>query len=155
MRKRFNPAQFSLIKAHVTLCRDEDVRDWSETLSRAEMIRAVDVQLRFGQPIREQDLVYLPVVGSTEAFDQLRRDLLGEEHRRKQEPHITLVHPRNGSCTAEQFKEICSEFADELPLRFREFTFIEQTDGGPWRNIRSFPIDAPSFEDSGAMCDLG
>ena len=29
LRKRFNPAQAALIPAHITLCREDEVNDWT------------------------------------------------------------------------------------------------------------------------------
>ena len=143
IRQRFNPAQFALIAAHVTLIRDEDVPNWSRLRARAQRVASVDITLRFGAPIRQKNLVYLPSVGPTDDFDRLRRELLGDDHCRKQEPHISLIHPRNGKCDGEDFAAIKENMGNELCIRFQMMTFIEQLDGSAWRNVGSFPNCEP------------
>lgn len=147
IRQQFNSAQFELIAAHVTLCRDEDVRDWTEVETRAREIQSIHVPLRFGPPVRDGNLVYLPALGSTDAFDQLRIRILNNEHIRKQQPHITLVHPRNGTCTTEQFDTIRTLVSAEFTLLFRCITFIEQVAGTPWRNLHIFPSERDAYGD--------
>lgn len=131
--------QASLIAAHVTLCRDDEVLEWSALQDRAHQMSEFEVSLRFGAPVREQNLVYLPVVGSTESFDKLRLQVLDDETCRIQEPHITLIHPRNGICTDATFEAIQSLFNEELNIAFRELTFIEKIGEQPWRSIQTFP----------------
>lgn len=140
IRERYNPAQHALIAAHVTLCRDEDDIDWEALERRAEWMSPFEVRLRFGAPVKEENLVYLPVVGSTAAFDALRCEVLEDPHCRRQEPHITLVHPRNGTCTDKAFAELHALFETGLEVTFEQFTLIRQIDGGPWENRRSFPV---------------
>ena len=139
VRQQFNPVQFGLIASHVTLCRDEDNPDWVTLQSRAENMRRLEIELCFGEPIREGNLVYLPAVGNTEAFEELRALILDDSHCRKQDPHITLVHPRNGTCSAKEFAEICSLVDAPLSITFRQLTFIEQNDGARWRDLRTLP----------------
>ena len=139
LRERYNPIQFSLINAHVTLCRDEEVCDWPNLLTRAQQIHAIDISLEFGSPIKEGDLVYLPVAGTTDDFDNLRIRLLEDPNCRIQEPHITIVHPRNGTCNGEQFEKICEVFSANFTIPFRSFTFIQKHGAEPWENICTFP----------------
>ncbi len=141
IRRRFNPEQYALISSHVTLCRDEDRPDWVAVRSRAELIDSMKIRLRFGTAVREGNLVYLPVVGPTRDFDALRARLLNDSHCRKQEPHITLVHPRNGSCNESEFAGICSFIPAELSITFRQMTLIEQIGDSPWRDLQSYPKD--------------
>jgi len=147
IRQQFNSAQFALIAAHVTLFRDEDVHDWSEVQTRASEIGSIHVPLRFGPPVQDGDLVYLPALGSTQAFDELRIRILNNEHCRNQEPHITLVHPRNGTCTTEQFDTIRSLITAEFTVLFQSLTFIEQVAGGPWHNLHTFPSECDAYGD--------
>ncbi len=133
LRLRFNPAQAMLIPAHITLCREDEVSDWVDLERRLRALAPVNLNLEFGLPIREDNFVYLPVVGSTEPFDQLRHDLLGVNGQapRKHLPHLTIIHPRNGVCTNEIFTEVVASLQ---PFRatFREISLIEQRDGGVW-----------------------
>ena len=139
-REQFNPVQFSLINAHVTLCRDDEVDEWSLLQERAQEIDSIGVSLEFGLPVKEANLVYLPVIGSTDDFDQLRSQLLNNPNCRKQKPHITIVHPRNGVCSTDQFNSICDEFCEPFTIQFPVLTFIEKHGDAPWYNVISFPV---------------
>lgn len=134
IRSHFNPVQFGLIRAHVTLCREDEVGDLGELSSRLTKLGAIEVELTFGTPVRDRNRVSLPAFGSTESFDALRDSLLavGGSGPRKQDPHVTLVHPRNGTCSDSDFEEIarrCGPFT----TTFRTVSLIEQVDGGPWK----------------------
>jgi hypothetical protein len=136
LRSRFNRAQFELIRAHATLCREDEVSDWGEVASRVKGLGAIEVSLEFGMPVREGNLVYLPTVGSTQSFDQLRHTLLStdESSPRKHSPHLTLIHPRNGVCSTSVFDELTSQCKPFLAV-FRCVTLIEQINGGRWTEL--------------------
>ena len=138
LRAACNPAQHALIRAHVTLCREDEVHDWDELAKRLTAIGPVSVALAFGAPVRDGDLVYLPATGSTASFDQLRASLLDRPAAsiRRQAPHITLIHPRNGTCSDATFASIlarCSPF----DVTLRAVTLIAQVDDGPWQDLLS------------------
>ncbi|MEO8200287.1 MAG: 2'-5' RNA ligase family protein [Gemmatimonadota bacterium] len=139
LRTRFNPVQSDLIRAHVTLCREDEVDDWMLLSSRLAGITPIAVTLRFTAPVRDRDLVYLPASGSTESFDSLRHSLLspGGQPPRKHQPHITLIHPRNGTCSDADFMEIATQ-VEPFQVTFRAVTLIEQVDGGRWTDIAAF-----------------
>ncbi|MEP7325852.1 MAG: 2'-5' RNA ligase family protein [Gemmatimonadota bacterium] len=138
LRSRFNPVQFGLIRAHVTLCRDEDVADWEALSLRLARVGVINVTLAFETPIRDGNLVYLPATSSDGSFDRLRHALLGPvSAARKQHPHLTLIHPRNGTCSDAMFDEIRSRWVP-FTAAFREVTLIEQIDGGRWMNLVTF-----------------
>lgn len=138
IRQRFNLVQYSLIAAHVSLCREDEVNDWATIQATARQITSINISLSFGTPTRENNLVYLPVVGSTNDFDELRRRILDDANCRKQQPHITLIHPRNGTCSIQQFELIC-ELAKEWTITFHNLTFIKKIGDSPWRNLCTFP----------------
>lgn len=133
LRSAYNPAQHALIRAHVTLCREDEVEDWDDVASRLRACPSITVPLAFGAPVRDGDLVYLPAIGSTSSFDQLRATLLSRPGTvvRKHDPHITLIHPRNGSCSDEVFAALVGSCAP-FTVTFREVTLITQLDGGVW-----------------------
>ncbi len=133
MRGKFNPAQAKLIPAHVTLCREDEIDDWSALERRINELLPIQVTLEFGCPIRDGNLVWLPAVSGVEKFDELRNNLFNCQHisPRKQSPHITMVHPRNGICTDAIYDEIVSRIRP-FTWTFREISLIEQTAGGPW-----------------------
>ncbi len=136
LRSRFNPVQFELIRAHVTLCREDEVSDWDKFASRLSDLRTIEVTLSFGLPVRDDNLVYLPATGSTESYDALRSLLLSTRNSlpRKHIPHITIVHPRNGSCSDFVFGEIASQLKP-FTATFRSVTLIEQVDDEPWQDL--------------------
>lgn len=128
--------QAKLIPAHVTLCREDEVSDWVGLECRALAIAPIEVAIAFGSPLREGNLVYLPAVGSTADFDQLRHALLARDGKapRKHAPHITIIHPRNGVCTDSMFAEISSRVVP-FTATFREISLIKQQDGGSWERF--------------------
>ncbi|MEP7384375.1 MAG: 2'-5' RNA ligase family protein [Gemmatimonadota bacterium] len=140
LRARFNRAQFDLIRAHVTLCREDEVRDWRALEARLRRLSTIEVTLAFERPRRDGHLVYIPVAGPTDSFDALRASLLGDDVAapRRHLPHITLVHPRNGRCDDVAFAEIV-EVSAPFTATFRRVALIEQIDGGPWRTRVDFP----------------
>lgn len=133
LRQQFNPRQAELIPAHVTLCREDEVADWDLLRKRASGLCPFELRLEFGQAVRSGDLVYLPVVNGEAEFQKLRGDLLG--HRpRNHEPHITVIHPRNGRCTDRDFEEIHRRASPFVHV-FRRIRVIEQTSGGRWKTL--------------------
>lgn len=139
LRARFNRVQFELIRAHVTLCREDEVSDWDKIASRLSDPGSIEVKLSFGEPVRDGNLVYLPATGSTESYDALRSALLSTRNSlpRKHDPHITLVHPRNGTCSDFVFDEIACQLKP-FTITFRSVTLIEQVDGGSWQELKTF-----------------
>lgn len=139
IRLRYNEVQFYLIRAHVTLCREDEVHDWSELEERLSILSHISVTLCFGELVRAGDLVYLPAVGSNSAFHHLRNLLLatGEKQPRLHQPHLTLVHPRNGKCSDESFSEIQALY-QPFSAEFNCVTLIEQSGVGPWRDLAEF-----------------
>lgn len=133
LRRRFNPRQAELIPAHVTLCREDEVDDWRELKARALGLDPLQLKLTFGRPVREQNLVYLPVVEGLDAFRMLRETLLGASPR-DHDPHITLIHPRNGNCTDDVFDEIM-RLSRPFSHTFEVIRVIEQRNGGVWRTV--------------------
>ncbi len=139
IRSRFNSSQFGIIRAHVTLCREDEVTNWDLLASRLAELAPLEVVLTFGMPVREDDLVYLPATGSTDGFDALRNSLLATPiaMTRKHMPHITLIHPRNGVCSDSVFDAIVLQ-TKPVTITFRTITLIEQVDGGCWQELQTF-----------------
>jgi 2'-5' RNA ligase len=136
LRFEFNPVQAQLIPPHVTLCREDEINDWCSLERRIKEVLPVQITLGFGCPIRDGNLVLLPAVSGTEDFDELRNRLLGSHlmEPRKQSPHITLIHPRNGVCTDAIYAQIVRRI-QPFSWTFRHISLIEQTAGGPWLRI--------------------
>lgn len=135
VRLRYNPIQAGLIPAHVTLCREDEVTDWDAFSTRLESLRPFEITLTFGLPVRDRDFVYLPVLEGSDDYQNFRRKILPQEAR-NHTPHVTLIHPRNGTCTDPIFADISANITSPLRYTFREVTLIEQEDGGVW-NVMS------------------
>lgn len=141
IRREYNPAQYALIKCHVTLCREDELVDIETVLHNIHQLPAWQLTLTFGRPIRfaEGKGVMIPALGSQEAFQQLRKDVLKGvlENPRLHQPHLTLIHPRNATCTDELF-DFISGCAWPSQLEFRKLSLIEQNKGGPWQSLATF-----------------
>ena len=143
IRNRFNPLQQQLIDAHVTLCREDELVNIDLVLDNLKNIHHKTITLFFEKPIRfDNDKgVLIPASGANEAFYQLRKQVLQglADDPRQHEPHITLMHPRNATCTDEIFKVI--EMVT-LPkqLSFHTRSLIEQTDDAPWVTLNVFTL---------------
>lgn len=147
LRREFNAEQARLIASHVTLCREDEVSDWEQLAQRLESLRPQQVTLDFGMPCREDNLVYLPCVGSTYEFDHLRAILLNTSSSiaRPHKPHITIIHARNGTCDNSIFERVSSQ-CRPFSATFHEVSFIEQTNGGIWTVLNQFPLSDRSRE---------
>ena len=141
LRKEFNPRQHELIAAHVTLCREDEIRNWEQVRSNLNKLSQISINLVFSKCLRfsEGKGVYLEHDGETGGFDQLRAQVLeGTSHSiRKHEPHITLMHPRNSICTDETFAQF-QELTLPLSFSFTETCLIEQVGAGPWKVLETF-----------------
>lgn len=143
VRKRFNPAQFELIAAHVTLCREDELEPMDRVLRNLEQMKHESIFVDFGPPVRFSDGkgVFISAVGDQAPFQELRKAILQGvvENPRRQEPHITLMHPRNSECTDSIFAEIEKL---ELPrtIEFRKICLIEQASGERWKVLKTFDL---------------
>lgn len=138
IRQQFNPCQAELISAHVTLCREDEVEDWAELETRISDLPSA-VNLEFGVPVRDSDLVYMPGFDKDGSFRSLRKHLLNSDRVRDHEPHVTLIHPRNGRCTDDAWETIGRRI-EPFAYTFHEVSFILQLDGGVWQTIDAFPL---------------
>lgn len=110
IRQEFNPRQFELIKAHVTLCREDELENLEQVLSNLLMLVQTQEKfyIEFGKVARFDNGkgLFLPATNDNIQFENLRRQVLNGliDHPRKQEAHITLMHPRNSTCTDHIFE---------------------------------------------------
>ena len=138
LRSRLDPIQASLIPAHVTLCREDEL----EPLAEASIFDRVGkwahgpLNLSFSQPIRfEEHGVLLPCTLGARAFQALRAWLLDAHTPRKSAAHITLAHPRNPVAAGNTEEELAA-CPRELQLKFARVALIEQQGTGPWRVLQ-------------------
>ncbi|MDT0538606.1 MULTISPECIES: 2'-5' RNA ligase family protein [Croceitalea] len=143
IRAKFNPEQYNLIPAHVTLCREDEIEPIVKTIARIESIRLEKpIRIEFGKALRFSDGkgVYLSSFGHNKEFKELRKLVLGpNELKKEQVPHITLMHPRNSTCTDEKFERI-ENYSLPKVLELGKISLIEQKNGGKWNVLREFNI---------------
>ncbi|HUM51653.1 MAG TPA: hypothetical protein PK431_07535 [Chitinophagales bacterium] len=141
IRQEFNPRQFELIKAHVTLCREDEIINLEKVKSNLLLLTTSEINIEFGKIKRSDNGngLFLPATNDNVEFDNLRKQVLSglTDHPRKQKAHITLMHPRNSTCTDNIFKQV-EKIKLPTKINFRKISIIEQKDGGQWRILEEF-----------------
>jgi 2'-5' RNA ligase len=144
IRAEFNPEQYGLISAHVTLCREDEIDPVEKVIENIKSISwDKPVRIEFDPPERFENGkgVFIPAKSDNPDFYALRKAVLNglNEFPGTLLPHITLMHPRNSTCTDIIFERIRKY---ELPseLIFDKISLIEQHNGGKWMIIEQFPI---------------
>jgi 2'-5' RNA ligase len=143
IRGQFNPVQQQLIKAHITLCREDELIAVETVLKNIQSLAIKTITLGFGTPIRFDDGkgILLPATEGLDNFHTLRIQVLQGiiEQPRVQAPHITLLHPRNATCTDAIFEQILeTEFPSKI--KFSNISLIEQIDGKEWNVLKEFNL---------------
>jgi 2'-5' RNA ligase len=144
IRVQFNPIQYNLIAAHLTLCREDEIEPIEKVIENIQSItKAEPLRLEFDAPERFENGkgVFIPAKKSNAAFSELRKTILKGLNNQPREhiPHITLMHPRNSTCTDIIWEHIQKQ---ELPgeLLFDKISLIEQHNGGRWTIIEQFSM---------------
>jgi len=144
IREKYNIQQARLINSHVTLCREDEILDIHKIFDNIATFNPGVITLEFGQVIRfsNGNGVLIPATND-DAFHELRETVLKGTNTtiRRHPPHITLMHPRNSTCTDEIFETIKKV---NLPthLMFKSISLIEQVDGGVWEILEAFSLKA-------------
>ena len=83
--------------------------------------------------------LFLPATIDNEDFQELRRKVLVglSDNLKMQEPHITLMHPRNSTCTDSIFGQI-EKVSLPTKLTFERISLIEQEQDGQWKTLQEF-----------------
>lgn len=143
IRSRYNPLQQKLIDAHVTLCREDEIENMDAVLDNLEHLQQQPISLFFEEPVRFDNGagVLIPAAANNDAFQHLRKKILAGaiEDPLEHQPHITLMHPRNATCTDAIFEAIKRESFPKR-LKFNTITLIEQRDGGTWITLKWFAM---------------
>jgi 2'-5' RNA ligase len=147
IRNEFNPRQFEIIKAHVTLCREDEIQDLDMVISNLMLYTRTKSSfiIEFG-PMERFDNgkgLLLPATKDHQDFKTLRKKVLSglTDNPRDQKPHITLMHPRNSTCNDHIFQQI-GKVALPTKLAFQQISLIEQeVDGGPWKTLKIFTFN--------------
>ena len=139
VRRRVDPVQSSLIPAHVTLCRDDELSGVSLDALTTRLAGRAPLRLAFGDVVAFGGHGMMARCSEgVELYSQLRRSVLGIGAR-EAKPHITLAHPRNPRAPGNVLDAIDLEFP--LHVVFDLATLIEEEAAGlAWRVIREFPI---------------
>lgn len=139
IRERFNPTQFHLIPAHVTLCRETELTDLETVLHRLNTLAFQPFRLDFDTPIRVENGkgVLLPCLNEAK-FHELR-NLLLPNTTEMPSAHITLMHPRNATCTDAIFAEI-RHYPLPTQFHFATICLIQQENGGKWEILQSVEL---------------
>jgi 2'-5' RNA ligase len=145
IRKEFNPEQFELIKSHVTLCRETELEPLENLIQTLEALDYKYITINFGPPVRfcNGKGVLIPAIGDTDQFQKLRELILSGIiiDQGNPTPHITLMHPRNSTCTDGIFEQIENTgFPDKLA--FRKISLIEQEEKNKWKILKEFELNA-------------
>lgn len=143
VRRTFNPVQYALIRSHVTLCREDELVHPGAVLKQLESLTLNSITIHFGPVTRFADGkgVMLPVGNNNAPFHALREIILADSpgKPRLHQPHLTLMHPRNATCTNSIFEQI-KKYHLPARLTFRSICLIQQTGGVPWKILREYPL---------------
>lgn len=144
IRKTFNSLQYQLIQSHITLCREHELNQYlPEILDRLRQLQFPVFRLKFSTPVRFANGkgVFIPISDPDGNFLKLRQTLLNGLPflPEDQEPHLTLLHPRNATCTDSVFETILKMPLPEH-LTFNSISLIEQENGNPWKCLSVFRL---------------
>ncbi|KQC00363.1 2'-5' RNA ligase family protein [Pedobacter sp. Hv1] len=144
IRAEFNPIQQQLIAAHVTLCREDEIEPIALVLQNIKAIilnQALSIEFNSVARFDNGKGVLLPASVNNNDFHELRKKVLKglNDSPRIHSPHLTLMHPRNSTCTDEIFEKIKQH---EFPtmLYFDQISLIEQKSNEKWIVIDQFPF---------------
>jgi hypothetical protein len=143
IRERFNQIQHSLIAAHITLCREDEIEELDKVIANIKTLHLKEpIFLQLGKPERFDDGKGVTILAkSSKEFDGLRKKVLSgiTDSPKQHQAHITLMHPRNSLCTDLVFNQI-NDYPLPLSLTLDTISLIEQIDGGPWNILAEFQI---------------
>ncbi len=141
IRQEFNPIQSEIIKSHVTLGREDEIENLDEIITNLNRLTNKNISIEFGEVARFENGngVLLPAKGDNVEFQELRKYILFglKVNPGIHEPHITLMHPRNSTCTDTIFAQI-KKINLPTKLEFKSISLIEQKDSGQWKLLQDF-----------------
>ena len=110
IRAGYNPEQFKLIPAHITLCREDELEPIEKIIERIKSIqleKPIRIELNGVERFAEGKGVLITATKGINDFRELRKTILETtELLREQFPHVTLMHPRNATYSDTLFAEI-------------------------------------------------
>ncbi len=109
IRMEFNPEQYKLISAHVTLCREDEIGSIKSIVERIKSIslkKPIQIEFKNVEWFSDGKGILIPATDKNIEFRELRKSVLGQTKLTKEQfPHITLMHPRNSPCTDDIFNQ--------------------------------------------------
>jgi hypothetical protein len=151
LRQALDPVQASLIDAHVTLCREDEIvhLDRLALFGRVETWAQGPIRLGFG-PARlfGGHGVLLPCEQGTASFQALRRWMLQDTSAREHHAHLTLAHPRNPRAAGHTEAAVAA-CPQALELEFSTVSLIEQRGSAPWTILQASALGG------GSACGAG
>jgi 2'-5' RNA ligase len=140
VRKVVDPIQSSLIPAHITLCREDELCDLSKLKDRLSKIPFKPLTLSFGklEAFAGHGLLLNCIEGEHE-FRLLREYLLDSKNIRKQKPHITLAHPRNPKAAGNLLSST-SQLPETIEIIFPTIYLIEQERSEAWHVLERYEL---------------
>lgn len=106
-------------------------------------MQLLSINIRFGKVTRfaEGKGVLIPALKENSEFHRLRKVLLKNVTAETgfPEAHITLMHPRNSTCTDKIFRGIQKAIRPQL-ITFTKVSLIEQINGRKWKIKDEFPL---------------
>jgi 2'-5' RNA ligase len=140
VRRVVDPIQSSLIPAHVTLCREDELGDLASVRARLRAAPFKPLTLRFGKPVAFAGHgLLLECVEGEDRFRALREQLLAPSRVREQKPHITLAHPRNPRSRGNSLSNTAT-LPEVIEVTFASVYLIEQEGGEPWRVLEEYEL---------------
>ncbi len=144
IRQAVNPLQYALIKSHLTLCREDELEPLDTALRNLQQVKHPSITIGFGPAIRfaEGKGILLPAIEGLPSFQVLRKAILKNiaDNPRLHQAHITLLHPRNATCTDAIFAKV-QQASLPMQIQFDTISLIEQIDGGAWTVLEQFVLD--------------
>lgn len=138
LRSTLDPIQASLVAAHVTLCREDEIEqlDPAAVFSRVQSWTEGPLRLVFGGPrLFNGHGVLLPCDQGSSGFHRLRQWLLQSRGVRQHAAHLTLAHPRNLKAVGNTPAALAG-CPHVLDLLFPVVALIEQHGSAPWRVLQ-------------------
>ncbi len=138
VRSIVDPIQASLIRAHVTFLREDEIPEhhWQELIRNLQSPE-FPLTLTFGEPERSVDHGILMRCHQGQAeFQRLRCRMFEHLIARELSAHLTLAHPRNPKAPGNSLENTCP-LKDGLTVSFEELTLIRQAGNDPWQTLRT------------------
>jgi 2'-5' RNA ligase len=145
VRNLVDPMQSSLIPAHITLCREDELEDLSTLKHRLRHIPLKPLTLNFGKPeVFFGHGLLLNCLDGEDEFRALREYVLASKNIRNQQPHITLAHPRNPKALGNSLSNL-SRLPEIIQITFPTIYLIEQEGNHPWQILERYELASCNY----------